>query len=1434
MSRSTCTICLELLYDVDGRPLGITTVKEKGLNTFVENSKTVGDGKYEIWENLPGIVVHIQCRKNHSNIFRNVERELKRPRLLSPDSSAAIDAEIESNENQNDLNYLESCFICSQTLHGGPSIHQLNPSNLSNLREIAAGRKDHIGINVLQRISDMKNPETTVPKYHLHCYASFKKIPSLKANNSRTSQANKHQALDFISNYIETSENYEFTLRELQELDTDFRFSNEMLERELLNKFGDRILIDRGQGKSTRIHYKGLNLTNIYNYWWFQQKTMSDKEKRGILSIAARILREDILSKGYDVESYPPPNQFLADVVQNIPRNLNYFLTNLLDGKKKRKKLDYCNKPENTIRKQNSIVHSLISTIRPRSFSSTLQLAIGIYVYRKTGSRLIIDLLSKFGACSTYYSIQLYQASVVMNPPRRVVGNVFVQLITDNTDHDANTHDGHNTSHCLGTIIVYTLEYEVTYEGGTVRLKSMASAPILASQNTIQIRPFTGSINAEVLRSIKFRDTKTLGILDSKEFPCHYIAYILAKMLNIEGLPLWKGFLSRISEDTNNYSSDIVCCPFITQPPSNLTTLYTFICHAVETTEKLGQKMAVFTADQPLYYKLRLLVAWIQIQNHGIPPEILDRCGGFHLLMSNMGSMCHIMLGSGLEDMWCTVHAQDSMKKMLTGHAYARALRAHILSYTALNIKLCESLDLSSQIKSRITSFFANWSASCHDEESYSEEVRVGSCNIELFNNMREILLENIKSIQHNNPTAKLWIDYSDNVAVALQFVGAERTGNWRLSLQCMKRMLPILHAAGHFAYAKSLQIYLQDLVDLEVNMDATEFIKFTDEGGFSIRRSITPFSGNFADQTIECMNRFFGTDLIHGRGVDPSVLARYFAGMPAAVTIIENLEDYCGLKTVNSEQHAELSEGKVSRDNKDLQKFLFWLDNHNPFQPRNSLTSLSTGVIANANVNGHLAIKEGIKAMATMVGKTLDNITLSTANKVKPLSDAKELLHVADDTYLHVNSTLLLDRVFTILRGNTEGLRSALEYELAPWPMSIFDKEGMMRKPNKSDLYRCFESSSIQQISNVRVKYVLDGGFLLHALIWPHSTKFSDIFAINKNHINLQYGQDSTVVFDGYLADITGTKSYERYRRERKNEGADINLGGDNLLVLHQKQFLSNNANKFKFVHKLAENLQSAGSSIQIATEDADTLIVDEAIRLKQESNTPVVIVGNDVDLVVLSIARAEEEIYFLKKSSGREPEVLYSTSKNKALKSYVLFAHAFAGCDTTSALFKIGKTQIMKLLANNMELREASRVYYQPNQNQSELLRAGEKIIRALYNNKKYNLENPTISELRFRIFSSCSPNKEDLLSYLPPTQSGLQQHVNRVYYQVQAWLGNQIAPEEWGWVRTNLMLLPIMNSEPAAPENLLRQVFCNCQGDCSSSRCTCKKTGLRCSFK
>ncbi|GBO26300.1 hypothetical protein AVEN_12860-1 [Araneus ventricosus] len=54
------------------------------------------------------------------------------------------------------------------------------------------------------------------------------------------------------------------------------------------------------------------------------------------------------------------------------------------------------------------------------------------------------------------------------------------------------------------------------------------------------------------------------------------------------------------------------------------------------------------------------------------------------------------------------------------------------------------------------------------------------------------------------------------------------------------------------------------------------------------------------------------------------------------------------------------------------------------------------------------------------------------------------------------------------------------------------------------------------------------------------------------------------------------------------------------------------------------------------------------------------------------------------------------------------------------------------------------------------------------------------------------------ETSLPHLPPTSAAAYQHLCRVDYQAQVWLGNELDPENWGWVFSNCQSKSYSNVE------------------------------------
>ena len=94
----------------------------------------------------------------------------------------------------------------------------------------------------------------------------------------------------------------------------------------------------------------------------------------------------------------------------------------------------------------------------------------------------------------------------------------------------------------------------------------------------------------------------------------------------------------------------------------------------------------ILTFDQPLWWKAQLIVACEE--PNGDLQDIVLRLGGFHTEMSFLGSIGHIMVGSGLLELLELVYAQNAVGHMLSGKAISRAVKGHLLVDSALNALL--------------------------------------------------------------------------------------------------------------------------------------------------------------------------------------------------------------------------------------------------------------------------------------------------------------------------------------------------------------------------------------------------------------------------------------------------------------------------------------------------------------------------------------------------------------------------------------------------------------------------------------------------------------------------------------------------------------------------------------------------------------------------
>lgn len=280
----------------------------------------------------------------------------------------------------------------------------------------------------------------------------------------------------------------------------------------------------------------------------------------------------------------------------------------------------------------------------------------------------------------------------------------------------------------------------VVCESTISRLQVRSSSKLIAEAGSVQLVPYHHPVNGG-LRTVKVADIE-INFEHKIVPPADDIAWLYAKNSEFSAIvPGWNGFMESGTRGEKFECSKIVCLPFISAPPTDYNTLYTSLLAAVDQCKAVGQKTCIVTFDQPLFWKARELVANIpELRN------VVVRLGGFHLLMSFMGAMGAIMEGSGLRELFCTIYAGNSVEKMLTGHAYARAVRAHILSHATLAGLIFERLALNAQHLEALDNVV----------NSLDRSIILRANDDEAFRAVTEKFAAMLKTIESHGPTAAL------------------------------------------------------------------------------------------------------------------------------------------------------------------------------------------------------------------------------------------------------------------------------------------------------------------------------------------------------------------------------------------------------------------------------------------------------------------------------------------------------------------------------------------------------------------------------------------------------------------------------------------------------------------------------------------------------
>lgn len=999
-----------------------------------------------------------------------------------------------------------------------------------------------------------------------------------------------------------------------------------------------------------------------------------------------------------------------------------------------------------------------------------------------------------------------------------------IQFVGDNIDLNMVSIYGNTPFHSMGLIKISNaaLRGNGVKEEQILRMKfnALDKAKILKTAE-VPIEPFTNrkQIGINNMTFVPFADLASSLTQDQSQLSpgdTLWAAGWLIKALNCEFQHSnYNGWMKKIHANESKQVTRVDFLPVIEGDPNDYETIFTTL---KECMRLCAGKVVIVNFDLPIWLKVVDI-----IKQRNLP--IIPRLGGFHLLKSYLASVGNIMEDSGLLELIQVIYpGNTTAEHIMNGGCYDKAIRAHLLIDAAIYQHVMKHEFTEEELG---------------DMRVFMQEVadkKMGSTKtgpiVDIFG---QRFKDTFKRLAEGGRTPALWVQYHYMVDVIKIFIRTERLADHNAHLSCIvNRMLDIFAAAGHHQYAKGARLYCQLMKELETLPTYKEiFSGFTVHRNHVVRYSSHEWSGIWSDLCIE--QTLMKAAKSEG-GLSRGRMKNSNSGHKCWVQTLNHFSKVNQLMEADVEQHKplhkELAETRVKRDVEAIALALKWFAEHNPFDDKRDkklLVSFSTGYTSNADdtVNVDRAIDIGRKMQMKLDGKSVTH-TMEVKFKAQTLSSLRNIPKI-NEKKTHLNSIKLFNRlVIFAQRGMT--IETSLRYELTPFPLSLFSsKNDKMNKANKAD----FSNTSLKILTNPLdlmdqqfCTLVVDGGWLLYMVKWERGQTWQEIANSYLTYVQYlgSHSQKIIVVFDGYGK---SPKDHDHIRRT-KVSCCNLQTRPDMMHSIPKAKFMDNNHNKTQLIQLLSSTFQKCAITVEQCDNDADTSIVRQALAATAIGSVEVRAEDADVLIMLVHHQSSTSHPIFFTTSKGSYDVTKIKEALPERKRRYLLFCHAFSGCDTVSAIAGHGKTTLFnKLCAGDID--QHMNIFLDTDSNKDAVISAGVAIFQYIY-----RAHGSRLGTIRYNMFSTKAAAGVIRPENLPPTEGAAAQHALRAYLQTRDWIllkSMSLDPKEYGWMVGIHGYEPVPTLDPMAPDELLQFTSCNCNGDCSTRRCSCNKNGVKC---
>ena len=188
------------------------------------------------------------------------------------------------------------------------------------------------------------------------------------------------------------------------------------------------------------------------------------------------------------------------------------------------------------------------------------------------------------------------------------------------------------------------------------RLKERLKESSCFNNNDVPIKFYNRTVGG-TLKSLYLKPVRNIVVDKHKTNFCGFLwkcSWFFAS--NEITRPHWSGFMQRSTHSMVEVctNTDVEFLSIVDMDPNDESCIFSTLHFILNQAKKLKLHTACITFDQPLWLKAIKIVKAEQI-------PVVVRLGGFHTLMSYLGSIGKIMKGSGLKELFEEAYAPSTL-----------------------------------------------------------------------------------------------------------------------------------------------------------------------------------------------------------------------------------------------------------------------------------------------------------------------------------------------------------------------------------------------------------------------------------------------------------------------------------------------------------------------------------------------------------------------------------------------------------------------------------------------------------------------------------------------------------------------------------------------------------------------------------------------------